>query len=94
LPDRETVEKIAAAVVAERLAACAHVRGPIDSWYRWQGNAETAQEWEADAVTTAAMSGLCIARIRGMHPYQLPAMLVAELTTSAEYASWVRANTH
>jgi periplasmic divalent cation tolerance protein len=93
VPDRETAEKIAEAVVAEQLATCAHVSGPIDSWYWWKGNVETAQEWEVDAVTTVVMSDRCSARIRGMHPYQLPALLVTELTASAEYVSWVQVNT-
>jgi periplasmic divalent cation tolerance protein len=93
VPDRETAEKIAEVVVAERLAAFAHVRGPIDSWYWWHGSVETAQEWEVDVVTTAALRDRCTARIRELHPYQLPALLVLDLTASAEYTSWVQANT-
>ena len=87
VPDREAAESIAAALVAGRFAACAHVRGPIDSWYRWDGHVETSQEWEVDAVTTDAMRDRCTAKIRVMHPYELPALLCAELATSAEYVT-------
>lgn len=92
VPDRETAEKIAVTLVTERLAACAHVRGPIDSWYWWQGSVETAKEWKVDVVTAAALRDRCTARITELHPYQLPALLVAEMATSAEYAAWAQAN--
>ncbi len=46
---REDAERIARALVEQRLAACAQVSGPITSTYRWQGEIETAQEWQCRA---------------------------------------------
>ena len=43
---REDAERIARALVEERLAAWSQVTGPITSTYRWQGKIETAQEWQ------------------------------------------------
>jgi periplasmic divalent cation tolerance protein len=91
--DREVAAKIAATLVAEHLAACTHVRGPVESTYWWQDRLETAREWEVDAITTADMADRCSARIDELHPYQLPALLRTELTATADYAAWVHANT-
>ncbi len=42
---REDAEKIAKALVEQRLVACVQIVGPISSTYWWKGNIETAQEW-------------------------------------------------
>ena len=41
----QEAERISAALVDRRLAACVQVLGPISSRYRWQGKVEQAQEW-------------------------------------------------
>ena len=50
----EEAERIGAALVERRLAACVQVVGPIASRYRWQGEVETAREWICVAKTEAA----------------------------------------
>jgi periplasmic divalent cation tolerance protein len=90
VPDRAVGEHIAEALVQEQLAACTHVRGPIESRYWWQGRMEIAQEWEVDAVTSSAAVIRCADRIRELHPYELSAVLISTSTASAEYAVWVQ----
>jgi hypothetical protein len=37
VPDEESAQRIARALVEARLAACVQVAGPVESVYRWQG---------------------------------------------------------
>lgn len=84
---------IAEALVSRRLAACAHVRGPVESLYRWKGVVTRADEWELDAVTTIEGVGAARALIADMHPYETPAILTRVCEATAAYAAWVRAET-
>lgn len=81
---------LAEVVVTERLAACVHVAGPITSVYRWDGAVEQATEWTCSCKTTPAVAPALSARIRALHPYQVPEILVtAVLDGSAEYLAWI-----
>ena len=77
-------------MVAERLAACAQIFGPITSVYRWQGAIERASEWYCLLKTSIdAYPGL-EARIRSLHPYEVPEIIATPIEFAAEsYAAWV-----
>ena len=91
--DDVALELIANALVAERIVACAHVRGPVKSVYRWKGVVTHASEWELDAVTTPEMAAAARARIAELHPYETPALVTRECSASLTYAMWVRSET-
>jgi periplasmic divalent cation tolerance protein len=44
VPDRETGERIAQALVEQQLAACVNILAPCTSVYRWGGKVEQASE--------------------------------------------------
>ena len=74
----------------ERLAACAQVAGPIRSTYRWQGRVETAEEWHCHLKTSADRAPDLIARIRGLHPYDVPEIIAVPIVGGdPEYLRWV-----
>ena len=54
LPDHDSAERLAAALVEAGLAACVNVMAPCTSVYRWQGAVETASEVPVLIKTTAA----------------------------------------
>lgn len=89
--DREEVaRRLAEALVADRLAACVHVSGPVSSVYRWRGAVERATEWTCAAKTTAASAPAAITRIRALHPYDLPEILVTPvLDGEPTYLAWI-----
>lgn len=88
---REVAEAIAAALVGERLAACVAIGGPVHSVYRWQGRVETAAEWTCTAKTVRHRYPAVEARIRTLHNYEEPEILVVEVTGgSASYLDWLR----
>jgi len=85
---------IADAVVGERLAACVHVAGPVTSIYHWQGRVEQAREWTCQMKTTPERAEGLIARIRDLHAYEVPEILVLPvLSGEPAYLEWLAAST-
>lgn len=77
-------------LVAERLAACVQLDGPVSSTYRWQATIETAEEWRCSCKTTLARRDACIEAILAGHPYQTPQVMVVPFAATVAYAAWVR----
>lgn len=91
---REAAERLARALVSERLAACVQIDGPLQSTYHWQGAVEQATEWRCTAKTTRAGAPALVERIRALHSYQQPEILVTPvLDADPAYAVWVAAET-
>lgn len=90
----QLAEQLADLLVAERLAACVQVMGPVRSTYRWNGAVEQAAEWLMIAKTTEARLPDALARIRELHPYQTPELVAtAILAGDPDYLEWVRRET-
>jgi len=91
---RENAERIARALVEERLAACVQVTGPITSTYRWHGQIETAQEWQCWAKSRRDLYDQIEQTIRRLHPYEVPEILAMPiLAGSAPYLAWLKEET-
>lgn len=87
---QEDAQRIAAALVERRLAACVQVGGPITSVYRWQGAVETADEWLCTIKTTRAAYARVERAIRQLHPYDEPEIIAVPLVAgSAGYLTWL-----
>jgi len=86
----DDARRLADAAIAQRLAACVQVEGPVTSIYRWQGRVETAEEWRCACKTTAGRRADCVARILAGHDYQTPQVTCHSLTATSAYAAWVR----
>ena len=90
---RDEAERIAAALVSERLAACAQIL-PVTSVYRWEGVVERAEEHVLHIKTRAALAVPVEQRVRALHSYELPEVLVMRAAGgSTEYLAWVDAET-
>ena len=59
VPDAGTADKLAEALVGERLAACVNVLGGVRSVYRWQGAVERSDELLCLCKTTRRASSGC-----------------------------------
>ena len=90
MPDDDRAAGLARTLVEERLAACVNVHGPMTSTYRWQGRVEVEAERQLAIKTTRARRGALEARLRALHPYELPEFVVVDATGSDAYAEWVR----
>jgi periplasmic divalent cation tolerance protein len=85
----EAAAALAARLVRDRLAACVQIDGPVCSTYIWKGRPETATEWRCTCKTTMARSAACAAAIAASHTYETPEIVMAPITASAAYATWV-----
>lgn len=93
-PDNDSASRIAEALIGERLAACVNLLPAMDSVYRWQGAIERASEVQLIIKTVETRMAALIARIRALHPYELPEILAIEATDGLpQYLEWVRAET-
>lgn len=89
-PDRPLAERVATALVSERLAACAQVVGPVASTYRWEGQIETAEEWYCYLKTAMDRLPALQDRLRSLHPYQVPEIIVVPIIGgNPAYLQWL-----
>ena len=89
MPDDARADGLAAALVGERLAACVNVHGPMISIYRWKGAVEREAERQVVIKTTRARLPALEARLKTLHPYELPELVVLGAEASAAYGQWV-----
>jgi len=76
--------------VAERLAACAQVQGPILSTYRWHGEVNQATEWYVHCKTISSRVQELTDRIRSLHPYEMPEIIATAVIGGHQpYLRWV-----
>ncbi len=93
-PDRAVAEKIAHALIDQKLAACVNILAPCASVYRWQGNVETAAEVPLLIKTRAEIYPEVEAAIKSLHPYELPEIVALPVALgSPEYLDWINAAT-
>lgn len=94
VPDREQGKRIAEALVGERLAACANLVPGLLSTYRWQGKIEQEPEELLIIKTRAALAERLTARVRELHPYQVPEIIALPVAAgSQDYLDWVTQET-
>lgn len=90
LPDREQAYAVARLLVQERWAACVNCLPGIDSIYTWDGVLEQAPEVLLLMKTTRENIPGLQARLRDLHPYQVPEMIVFSVDAGwPDYLQWV-----
>ncbi len=91
--DEAEAERISAALVRERLAACVQ-EVPITSTYVWRGRVHRDPEILLLAKTTSARVGELEGRVRALHSYDVPEILRIDAPGgSADYLQWLREST-
>ncbi len=93
-PDLLVAKRIAHMLVEERLAACVNIGAPVLSMYAWQGRLEGGEEIPLWIKSTTARQEALIERLRTLHPYEVPEVLVVPVMGGLPaYLDWVRAET-
>jgi periplasmic divalent cation tolerance protein len=92
--DADEANRIAEALVAERLAACVNILGAVRSIYRWQGQVERADEVALIAKTATALFDRLATRVRELHSYDTPAIVAWPIVAGdAAYLDWIGSET-
>jgi periplasmic divalent cation tolerance protein len=88
--DAAEADRIAEALVEDRLAACVNILGNIRSVYRWQGAIERADEIALIAKTTAELFNNLAERVRALHSYDTPAIVAWPIVAGdSAYLDWI-----
>ena len=89
-PAEEDPGPAASTLVEEHLAACVNMLPSMESIYRWKNAVERSRERLLLIKTTRARVDAVVARLKQLHPYELPEALVVPVVGGAEdYISWL-----
>jgi periplasmic divalent cation tolerance protein len=92
--NRAEADKIAHALVDEKLAACVNIIPGMTSVYRWQGKREEAQEIVLVVKTRAELFDKCAARVKGLHSASCPCIVALPLAAGTlDFLDWIRKST-
>ncbi len=86
----ETAESLAELAVNEQLAACVNIIPSMTSIYQWQGKLEKNQEVILLFKTSQEKMEALKTWLIKHHPYEVPAVLVADVHTTDEFHAWVK----
>ena len=84
-------ESVAESLVVEHLAACVNLL-PVRSIYRWQGELQKDEEVTLLIKVADERVGPLRERLRALHPYELPEIVVLEVDDANslhDYVQWV-----
>jgi periplasmic divalent cation tolerance protein len=94
MPDDGRADELARTLVDERLAACVNVHGPMMSTYRWKESVERDAERQLVIKTTRDRIAALEARLRLLHPYELPEFVVIGVEGGSDkYLRWIHDET-
>jgi periplasmic divalent cation tolerance protein len=90
-PDDAVARQISETLIRERLATCINRISGMRSSYMWDGALQDESEILLMIKTTDARIGELEARLKAIHPYELPELLVLPvLGGNDRYLEWVR----
>ena len=94
LPDRASAERLAEALIEQRLAACVNILAPCRSVYRWKEAVQHDEEHPVLIKTDAGRYAALEQAIRAGHPYELPEIIAVPIERGLPaYLEWVASET-
>lgn len=89
-PDTEVAERIADALVDQRLAACVNLVPGLRSVYRWKGQRERAEEVLLIIKSRTQDYSAVEEALRALHPYELPEIIAVPVSAGLPaYLAWL-----
>ncbi len=93
-PPGEAAERLARALVEERLAACVNRVPGLRSVYRWQGEVVEDEEVLLLVKTSEDRLDALLARVPELHPYEVPEVVAVPIERGhPPYLAWLEAST-
>lgn len=84
-------EKIAQAVVSEKLAACANFFDGVTSLFEWEGKLQREQEAVLVLKTPTDKVDALTARIQALHAYDCPCIVALPIENgNPDFLNWVK----
>ena len=93
-PSPEEAERIGGRLVDDGLAACVNILPGMVSIYVWQGQRQRDSECAMIVKSRASLAAPIIRTIRGLHPYENPAVVVLDTAGGSQpFLDWIMAET-
>lgn len=87
-------ERIGAALVEKRLAACANVLPAMRSMYWWEGKVERAEEAVLIAKTRDVLVDDLTDAVKRLHGYEVPCVVAVPIVGgNPDFLEWIRSET-
>lgn len=93
-PDAACAKTLSRTVVEERLAACSNLLEGMHSIYHWQDKIVESTEVVCLFKTTRERSADLMARIRALHPYEVPCIVALPIQAGfTPFLEWIDTET-
>ena len=90
VPDQICAQRIANALIKDKLAACVNIGAACQSVYEWKNTVETQTEFPLRIKTNQDCYSKLEALIVEMHPYELPDIIALNVHgVYTPYLQWV-----
>ncbi|WP_176360052.1 MULTISPECIES: divalent-cation tolerance protein CutA [Desulfosediminicola] len=90
LERQEHAEKLARALLDNRLVACAQIHGPVKSLYHWQNDIAESIEFVLSVKTLESLYPEVEALLLEQHPYDVPEIVADQLVkVNDKYLAWM-----
>jgi periplasmic divalent cation tolerance protein len=94
IDDIKDARRIATTLIEEQLVACVNIIPKIESIYRWKGKTEISEEIVIIAKTVDGNVKKTIQRIKQIHTYELPDIIVIPIIGGLkEYLDYINNET-
>ena len=91
---RDEADRMALALVQERLAACVNIVPKITSFYWWEDAVQTDDEALLIVKTTVQRFQALMDYVLENHPYELPEIIGLPIASAyPDYVAWVKTET-
>ena len=88
--NKSEAEKIAQALLKERLIACANIINPVTSFFFWSGKIDKAEECLMVMKSRRDLFAELAGCLKGLHSYEVPEVLAFPIVEgSAAYLAWM-----
>ncbi len=92
--NKKEAEKIACALIKEKLAACANIIENLHSIFWWQGKVDNAKEALLIVKTRKALMNKLIKKVKSLHSYEVPEIIALPIICGdKKYLKWIDEST-
>jgi len=90
---KAAADRLAAAALRARAAACVQILPRVESHYVWKGKREKSREFLVLAKTSRRRVAALTKLWSHLHPYDCPELVTLSGRAAATYARWIQAST-
>lgn len=86
----ESARSVVRILMQERTIACANIFQPHFAIYPWNGQIHEQDETAVLFKTAWENEDKLLKRLRELHPYELPGIILIDADVNKDYADWLR----